>query len=293
MKTHATIAVTLLLSLLAGCTSLWQDSSGTTRKGVSSSLVSYLYPSGEEPPPYAETLPLLELPLRVGIAFVPSTDYSDIPGFTEASKISLLEKVKAQFLDRDYIADIQVIPETYLRGTRGFSGLEQVGRMYQLDLVALVSYDQVVTSDDTKASILYWTIVGAYFIEGSQNDVQTFVDTAIFDIKTRKLLLRAPGIDGSTQKSTLVESNKELRDERGQSFDRAMTNMTAQLQIELDNFETRLQEDSTIAQVDRSGMSGGGASGPVSVLAMLLLFLLRAKTRFLPGNRLSVHRRPL
>ena len=58
---------------IAGCTTMWQDYSGTSRGGVSSSLVDYLYPDGEEPPPYSEAVPQLNIPLRVGLAFVPAT----------------------------------------------------------------------------------------------------------------------------------------------------------------------------------------------------------------------------
>ena len=42
------------------------------RRGVSSSLVDYLYPEGQVPPKYEETVPHLRLPLTVGLAFVPS-----------------------------------------------------------------------------------------------------------------------------------------------------------------------------------------------------------------------------
>ncbi len=42
------------------------------RRGVSSSLVDYLYPDGQVPPKHEETTPHLRLPLTVGLAFVPS-----------------------------------------------------------------------------------------------------------------------------------------------------------------------------------------------------------------------------
>ena len=63
----ALVSVALLLS---GCSTLW-DWSGGHRNGTSSSLVDYLYPDGEVPPDVQDTIPYLELPLRVGIAFVP------------------------------------------------------------------------------------------------------------------------------------------------------------------------------------------------------------------------------
>lgn len=62
--------------------------------------------------------------------------------------------------------------------------MAQVARLYGVDVMALVSYDQVIHTDDTKASLLYWTIIGAYIIKGSQFDTATFVDTAVFDINT-------------------------------------------------------------------------------------------------------------
>jgi rhombotail lipoprotein len=263
---------------LVSCTSFWQMGTGTMREGVSSSLVNYLYPGGEKPPPYEDVVPVLNLPLRVGIAFVPPTGYTDIPGLSEAVKIELLDKVRGEFLERDYISSIQVIPETYMRGTAGFSDLEQIARLYSLEIIALVSYDQVVAVDDTTSSILYWTIVGAYFIEGSRNDVQTFVDTAVFHIASRKLMIRAPGVDKSAQKSTLVESSRELREARTESFKNAMSDMTTNLQMELDRFELRLKEDSTVAKVNKNAMPGGGGTiGLCVLLALCLVTLLRTE----------------
>ena len=273
--------------ILSGCTTLWQDTAGTNRSGVSSSLVNYLYPSGEEPPPYDDRVPHLSLPLRVGIAFVPVSRYSDIPGVAEASKIELLDKVRKEFIDLDYVSDIQVIPDTYMQGSRGFTGLEQVARLYQLDLIALVSYDQVVASDDTRASFLYWTIVGAYFIEGSKNDVQTFVDTAVFDIAARRLLIRAPGIDKASRTSTLIESNEELREERSLSFDRAIEDMTANLKGELERFEARVEENPALVQIDRSRMGGIGGGGSSSLLTILTLLLLTIAKSATPSSALS------
>lgn len=48
--------------------------------------------------------------------------------------------------------------------------LEQTSRLYDLDVFALVSWDQVVNTDGTMFSILYWTIVGGYVTPASEND---------------------------------------------------------------------------------------------------------------------------
>lgn len=269
--------VMLLVSfaVLAACTSFWQ--SGQPRSGVSSSLVDYLYPEGEEPPSGAPGTPNLELPLRVGIAFVPPR-YASNSGISAVLKAELLSKVKAQFVDRDYIEHIEIIPDNYLGSSGGFTGLQQVARLYGVDVMALVSYDQVSTSDDNKAAILYWTIVGAYLIDGTENEVQTFVDTAVFDVTSRKLLFRAPGTDRRQSTSTAVESVEAVRTGRESGFTAAMEQMTGNLVTALDEFEARLENEPELAQVtwDES-TGGGGAAGYLALFALLLVRLNRRR----------------
>lgn len=253
---------------VAGCSTLL-NLSGETRSGVSSSLVDYLYPAGEVPPVVEDTIPYLELPLRVGIAFVPPQSGRSV--ISEATKVELLENVKAAFVDREYIDHIEVIPETYLRSSKGINGMQQVARLYGVDVMALVSYDQVAVSEDNAASFLYWTIVGSYVIKATSNEVQTFVDTAVFDVKTARLLFRAPGLDRSTDRSTLIESSEVVRKTRDASFASAMGSMTQNLAMELDRFRERVKEDATVADVQwKPGHGGGGALGFWSLFALLV-----------------------
>lgn len=244
----------LTLLMLAGCTGVWQTLSGEPpRQGQSSSLVEFLYPAGQEPPPVSDEIPVLRVPLRVGLAFVPGT--STLP---EATRMRLLEQTRSRFVDADFIAEIVVIPENYLPRGGGFTALDQVGRVFGLDVVALVSYDQVSVSDDRTGSLLYWTIVGAYVIKGSQSDVSTFVDTAVFDLASRRLLFRAPGRNELTESATLVGSADSVREAREKSFERAMAEMTTNLASEVDRFEARIKEDRSvlIARRDGSGHVG-------------------------------------
>lgn len=274
--------ILLLLSIagLAACTSFWQSGwSGQPRSGVSSSLVDYLYPEGQEPPAETPEIPNLQLPLRVGIAFVPPR-FGSHTGISAALKSELLNNVKAEFLDREYIEHIEIIPDNYLGSSRGFAGLQQVARLYGVDVMALVSYDQVSMSEDNKASILYWTIVGAYFIEGTQNEVQTFVDTAVFDVGSRKLLFRAPGINRQQSQSTAIESVEAVRTGRESGFTAAMDDMTVNLVTALDEFETRLEEDPELAQVTWDESAGGG--GSTGYLLLLLLTLAAARRTCMP-----------
>lgn len=207
-------------------------------------------------------MPNLVLPVKVGLAFVPS-QAATTAGLSEARKNELLGRVRAAFAGRDFIRDIAIVPDTYLRSRGGFQTVDQVARLYGLDVIVLVSYDQVVHTEDTRSSWTYWTIVGAFLVKGSKNDVQTFVDSAIFDVKTRALLFRAPGIDRIESTSTLINSAEETRKSRERSFDSAMADMTQNLGKELESFRERIKADKsvTVTQPPGTPRTGGGAVG--------------------------------
>jgi len=265
------------MTLFTGCASYWfTGQSYDTRDGVSSSLVDYLYPAGDLRVSESTAIPRLNLPLRVGIAFVPSKS-ARASALSEATKMDLLEKVRAAFLDRDYIEHIEVIPDTYLRSSTGFGGMQQVARLYGVDVMALVSYDQVSASEDRKSSFLYWTIIGAYVVKGTQNEVQTFVDTAVFDVTSRSLLFRAPGIDKLRQRSTAVEAAESVRKGRNASFDSAIESMAVNLSHELDGFEARVQDSSSVAEVRWKEPGKGGSTSALTILLLLAVWFFRRR----------------
>ena len=135
-----------------------------------------------------------------------------------------------------------VVPETYMRGSNGFDALDRAARMCRLDVMALLSYDQLSTSSEKKSSFWYWTVVGAYLVEGTPNEVQTLVDTAVFDIPSRTLAFRAAGTDRLTKNATMVDSPQHMRTAQAASFGRAMDDMTVNLQRELVVFKERVKE---------------------------------------------------
>lgn len=281
LHAHRYLAIAMLASLasLAGCTEFFGGYAAQTRSGVSSSLVDYLYPKGEVPPPVDERVPRLELPLRVGLAFVPQAA-GGAEGPSEALRMQVLEKARAQFAGRKYVSTIEIIPETYLRSTKGFDGMQQVARLYGVQVMALVSYDQVAATGDNKLSLTYWTIVGAYLVKGTENETQTFVDTAVFDVATRKLLFRAPGVDSRERSSTAIESAEVARRVRADSFSAAMADMTTRLSVELDRFEQRLKTEPQLAEVEwKDGGGGGGGAAGWLTLAALAAAAARRRSR--------------
>tara|TARA_R110000850_G_scaffold76642_4_gene166353 strand:- start:1274 stop:2104 length:831 start_codon:yes stop_codon:yes gene_type:complete len=271
-KTCVIVTAALLLS---SCANYF---GGDGRRGVSSSLVDYLYPDGEVPPNHDQTIPVLNLPLTVGLAFVPSQQDSAFM-LPEAKKTELLEQVKEKFAGLDYVKEIVIVPETYMRSSRGFEGVGQIARLYGLDVVALVSYDQVAVTSETKSSVLYWTIVGAYFIKGNQNQATTFVDTAVFDVASRKMLFRAPGVSETQQSSTLVEVNQASRAAREKGFELAMQDMSGNLALELDQFKEKIKQDKSVQVAHRQGYGGGGSMQWPVLLVLMLLAVFRACRR--------------
>ncbi|NND59989.1 MAG: rhombotarget lipoprotein [Gammaproteobacteria bacterium] len=241
---------------LSGCASWLYPDVGQMRHGSSSSLVNFLYPGGEEPPRVDENLPHLVLPARVGIAFVPSHEHV----LSEAEQVALLSQVAASFRDRPYVAEIEVIPTTYLRTAKGVTGMQQVARMFDVDIMALVSFDQVSLSTERDSALLYWTIVGAVVFKGNANEVQTMVDTAVFDVATAKLLFRAPGTFRQADNSTLMDRAQQIQSLRQTGFSNATEEMTVNLDTALTGFRERVEKGQAATVAWQPGHGGGSLS---------------------------------
>ena len=269
-----TFFVMLMVFLLTSCSALVSNHSNKNTR--SSSLVDFLYPNEDSRAAYKPEIPVLKLPVTVGISFVPSKEWR-ANGIESQNEVALLEKVKKSFLQYDYIDRIEVIPSTYLKGGEGFSALEQVGRLYDVDVMALVSYDQVTQTYENNAALLYWTIVGMYVIPGNENTIQTFVDTAVFDIKSKKMLFRAPGISKLEKRTTAISIDETLNEKSLEGFNLAVTDMSLNLDAELARFKTRVKEEK-IAKIENK--DGSSSAGAFSVFFLVLTSLLVLKRRY-------------
>lgn len=268
MKRLTLLLSTTALLLLAGCASMITP--GAARQA--GSTVDYLYPDARQAPALQPTVTHLRLPVRVGIAFVPG---GVAGGPSEPERMQLLDRVKAAFARYDYIGSIDVIPSAYLRPRGGFDNLDQVARMFNVDVVALVSYDQVRFNDTNRLAVLYWTIVGAYLVKGDRYDVQTLVDAAVFDVRSRRLLFRAPGTSQVKGTATMAGYSKDVRDAAGDGYAQAVDQLIPNLQAQLAGFKERVQSDPGIQVERQPGTRGAGAIGwPLSLLFAALAFAL-------------------
>lgn len=255
----------LLALLLSGCAS-WLPQGQQKQSG---SVVEYLYGNKAEPVAMKPEVTTLKLPVRVGIAFVPSPAWGrHVP---EAEQIRMLGKVREAFSAHGYIGAIEIIPNTYLRPGGGFANLEQAARLFNVEVVALLSYDQVQFNDSNALSLLYWTLIGAYLVHGDQYDIHTMLEATVFDVASRKLLFRAPGTSNVKGGAALATFSERARAARLEGFNRALDELIPNLQKELDGFRQRVKTDATVRVEHRAGYSGGGALGWLEVALALLL----------------------
>jgi len=157
--------------------------------------------------------------------------------------------VRDAFAKYPFIRDIEAIPSVYLESGGGFPNIDRIAALLRLDAIALVSYDQVQHADATAASVLYWTGIGAYIVPGDRYDVLTVVETAVFDIKSRRLLMRAAGTSNVKGSATLVGFSAQSREARLQSFDEAVAQMIGTLHGEVKTFRERAPSDPKVKLV--------------------------------------------
>jgi rhombotail lipoprotein len=274
MKVLNLSAITLLLVLVGGCAS-WFPHWSAKQTG---SVVEYLYPDSKDAPQLSPGVTTLRPPVRVGVAFVPGSGNVNLP---EAERLKLLERTRAAFARHEFIGAIEVIPSQYLRPKGGFANLEQVARMFNVEVIALLSYDQVQFNDSNTLSVLYWTVVGAYVVRGDQYDIQTMVDASVFDVASRKLLFRAPGTSRINGNATLVGFGEKARAAQMEGFNSAVDDLLPRLQTELDQFKERIKSDANVVVESRPGYRGGGDLGWLSLgMAVVLAGLAWSKRRW-------------
>ena len=144
-------------ALMAGC------ATQTTRHHATN-IVQYLYPKKQNIVEKA-SIPVLSLPLRVGIAFVPMEGYQQLLSLSEKDKQDLMKQIGAEFKQYPFVKSIEIIPSPYLMPMGSFTNLDQIRTMYGIDVIALLSFDQVQHTDKGLLSLSYWTLVGAYVIK--------------------------------------------------------------------------------------------------------------------------------
>lgn len=256
-----------------------------------SSLMDYLYPKEKSAPTPNPAGARLKLPLRLGVAFVPggSASWRVQNLMAPGQEKPLLDVVRQSFKEKPWVSEIKLIPSTYLRPAGGFENMDQVARMYGVDVMALVSVDQVQHTDPRWYSFTYLSIVGAYVLPGDANDTTTLIDAAVYDVASHTFLLRAPGQSRMKGSSTWAYREVQLREHSAKGLQAAMTDLAKNLDAEVTAFKAEVAsgDRKDVDVVDRQGVSlrqsggrnFGGSFSWIEALGALVLFSAALKLR--------------
>ena len=252
------LAATLSATLVGGCASM----EPATKQRQVASVLSYLYPGSERAPPIPDQVAEIKVPFRIGAAFAPDHTPGEFR-LPESDRMKLSGQVRDSFARYPFVKEIIAVPSMYLEPGGGFSNLDRIDALLNLDVIVLVSFDQVQNAGATGWSFLYWTGIGAYVIEGARYDILTTVETSVFDIKSRRLLMRADGISTIKGTATMVGFWERAREARTNGFNEAIKGMIAKLHSELKAFRERAPTDPAIRLILPPGYNPNGTQ-PVS-----------------------------
>lgn len=284
LRKYLILAISLCTLMLGGCATYCGYCGQTHRS--SSSLVGFLYPDGRAPPT-GDSIPQLHVPLRVGLAFLPPANAA-VEGPDAVLREQLLERVRQRFSDRRFVSEIVVIPDYYLSTQPGFAGLQGVQRLYNLDVLALLSYDQVSHQDVNEWSFGYMTIVGMAYLKGNRYDVSTLVDLAVIDPASRSLVLRAGGVNVRHLNTTLLDAGRRSREAYAAGFSDAADQMIEHFDTALTSFEAEARAGHANVQIVHKDATKGGSGAFTWPWLLLLLpaVLRRVQLGVAPGGEL-------
>lgn len=271
------LLLTIAVLCLTGCASLGLDQK---RHIKSTSLISFLYPDKDFPS--ENSMPHLQLPLNVGLAFIPPTSGSAEP--TQAFQQQLLSQVKSEFSDKDYINKIVIIPSMYLKHGRNAIELEYLKQMFQIDVIALVSYDQITRRADNLKSLTYFTVLGAFIFKGSEFDTSTLLDLAMVDIDTKVILLRAAGVANARDDFKESHVNKKYHQLTRKNFNTAIGALSDNLKLAVNQFEFDLKHKPKESQIKVSSKPGYDMSIDLGMLLLLIFAALSVGIRRYVGQ---------
>ncbi len=215
----------------------------------SSSLLDYLDQDInkhiEEP-----LIPTVSVPLSIGIAFVPESYSSTVTSYKEnldfrfgseftivfsgKEKIDLMERIGSKLREYPVVKSVRIIPPNYMVSKGGFTHLKQIRKMFGVDVIVLISYDQVQFTSEDFWSISYLTIVGPWCFEGEKNDTNTMFDAAVYHIPSHKLLFQATGTSHIKARATLINLKESLRQDSLEGFNKASDSLVVNLRKRFD-----------------------------------------------------------
>ncbi len=249
---HA-LCILLAFSLLLSC--------AHASRQRTSSLAEYLFPKdpnrqelSEQGKPFSvEALPL---PVRFGLTFIPETKTLSqgtvvgigrsgyVEPLSEKLKTELMQGIREELGQYSFISSVEVIPTTYLVPGGSYQNLDELRTLTGVDVMTLLSYDQVQFTDEGFAALGYWVTFGAgyYFWPGEKNDTKTMMDAAAYHIPSQRLLFRAVGRSRIEASATPVNLTEALREDSEEGFREALKIMLSNLHEQIRIFQEKVRK---------------------------------------------------
>ena len=209
----------------------------------------------------------LRPPIRVGIAFVP--DGAPTEGLSDVEKTRLLDRIRAAFSGYPFVGGIEIIPVPHLGSGGGFTNLQQVARMFDVEVIALLSCDQLQFDAPDALPVVYWTITGTSVIRGAPHETWTLVDASVLDVRSRRLLFRAPGASHTAGHTSRASFSGIDRATPLEGCTRAVDRLVPRLHAELDLFRARMD---AAKQTVLTGLSWAWVGFALDLAGLILVF---------------------
>ncbi len=260
MRLWARFLVLMTLTFIAGC---------STSTNYRSSVVEFSHSVKKETvkPPQ---VPILSLPLRVGIAFVPetiqhqnhggSTSLSSSSGLSEKDKMSLMQDIGEHFKKQEFVKSIVRIPSSYVPTMGSFDSLDRLKRKFGVDVLVLISFDQRQQVDSGFWAISYLTVIGAFIVPGQKTDTHTILNAICYHIPSGKTIFSASGSSDIRSRSTPFNMAAQAREDSIKGFYEANKNLAPSLDQQMDLFKSMIcQPEGDYQIVCEPGYKGVGS----------------------------------
>lgn len=158
---------------------------------VTSSLKSLVLPHTDTAR-IIEPLPAqLQPPLGVGVALTPPINPVGTVYYKD--QVNLLQAVADRLSKSRYVSHTEIIPNHYVKRCQNFSCFSAIEKQFDVQAIALVSYDQIQFRADDHATRQLNLLTGKQLFEGRPGEIHTRVNTSIFTTRDQHFLLSASG----------------------------------------------------------------------------------------------------
>lgn len=140
--------------------------------------------------------------------------------------------------------------------------------MFDVDVIVLLSCDQVRFDDPDALPVVYRTITGGSVIRGAPHDTWTMVDASVLDVRSRKLLFRAPGATHTAGRGSMASFSGLDPVARLEGCNRAVDRLVPRLHAELGIFRARMQ---TATKTVLTGLSWAWIGFVLDLVGLILV----------------------